>query len=420
MIFFRNIKRSKSIAAALLAAMLLAGCEPSQQSYNSGYSSDTHLPNSDNGESSDLGGSSESVSGGGHSNSSDNSQNNPQSGSSTSDNAGESSSGDSSGESVSGSSGGMTSPASSEPGGERPGVSDSNSTGSASSSSSSDSSTVKPPDPPVQVVIPDFEVPASPGVNVFSAANGWVDYTNASKGYISAKYTGDKARSKLRIAANGETYTYDLSVGGVIEYFPLSIGNGTYTVILFELIEGSSYSIVLQEQFEVSITDPRSPFTYSNRYVDYNESSQCVYKAAELCTGKTDNISKIAAIFKWVTDNISYDNQLATNAPKTYYPDPDKTMQKRTGICYDYASLMAAMLRSQGIPTRLVIGYAGSTKHAWNEIYTEQTGWITPELFLANNGYNTADATFYSGAADKKQIADYISNPANYSSLYYY
>lgn len=247
-----------------------------------------------------------------------------------------------------------------------------------------------------------------------------MDYSNASKGYISAKYAGDKARSKLRLSANGETYTYDLSVGGVIEYFPLSIGNGVYKVELFEQVSGTGYSFVLQNEFEVNISDPRSPFTYPNRYVNYNAGSECVYKAAELCAGKTDVISRIAAIFGWVTENITYDDVLAANAPKTYYPDPDRTMSKRTGICYDYASLMAAMLRSQGIPTRLVIGYAGSVKHAWNEIYTVQTGWITPELFLANNGYNTADATFYAGAENKQQIADYISNNANYSSLYYY
>lgn len=398
--------------AALLAATM-SGCELSGMSSSAvNGTSDTHSVDPSDNESS-----SESSSGGLDSSdiSDDSGGSSTDSSDSVDPNSADSSPGD-----VSGSSGESPGNSSSGNSGESSGGNSSSDSNSSSSNSTTSSSTAVEPKPPVPVVIPDFEVPTSPGVNIFSAASGWVDYSNASKGYISAKYTGSKSRSKLRIEANGETYTYDLTVGGVVEYFPLSIGNGTYTVTLYELISGSDYSTVLKKQFEANITNPRSPFTYPNRYVDYSDKSECVYKAAELCAGKSDNISKIAAIFQWITDNVTYDYELAKTAPKTYYPDPDRTMQKRTGICYDYASLMAAMLRSQSIPTRLVIGYAGDTKHAWNEIYTEQTGWITPELLLKNNGYNTVDATFYAGADNKSKIVEYIQNPANYSAIYYY
>ena len=104
-----------------------------------------------------------------------------------------------------------------------------------------------------------------------------------------------------------------------------------------------------------------------------------------------------------------------------YVPDPDRALSKGSGICYDYASLMAAMTRSQGIPTRLVIGYASKDiYHAWNEVWTDETGWITPELLLSQKGYNIVDATFYAGSADKASIAGYISDSGNYASLYYY
>ncbi len=298
--------------------------------------------------------------------------------------------------------------------------------GGASSSQQTASSSSKPPkdpDPPPVVVIPDIAVPTSPGTKLVTAKNGAIDYSNADQGYVSAKYTGDKAKCKLQIKSNGETYNFDVTVGGKTEYFPLSMGNGTYTITLLELVEGTaaSYSVVLRQDIEVNMYNPRSPFTYSNRYVSYSKSSDCVYKAAELCAGKNGNIEKIAAIFQWVTENVSYDYALAASVQKGYTPDPDTTLKKKTGICFDYASLMAAMLRSQSIPTRLVIGNASpDIYHAWNEIYTEQTGWITPELLLKNNGYNIADATFYSTAKNKQQIADYISNTSNYYSIYYY
>lgn len=292
---------------------------------------------------------------------------------------------------------------------------------STESSAPNSSSTIekKPP-----VVIPDVAVPTSPGVKTIAAACGVVDYSNASQGYISAKYTGTRGKAKFRMEANGEVYTHDLNVNGNAEYFPLSCGNGTYKITIYEQVEGTSYSVGLQGSIDVNMPNPRAPFTYPNAYVNYNKNSQAVKKAAEVCAGKTGSIEKIAAVFSWVTSNITYDYNLAATVTSGYMPDPDRTISQKKGICYDYASLMAAMLRSQGIPSRLVKGYAASSPepiyHAWNEVYTEQTGWITPELLLKNNGYNIVDATFYAGSNDKKQISDYISNNGNYSDLYYY
>ena len=40
-------------------------------------------------------------------------------------------------------------------------------------------------------------------------------------------------------------------------------------------------------------------------------------------------------------------------------PSVDETLKTKKGICFDYAALMTAMLRSQGIPTKLEIGYQG-------------------------------------------------------------
>ena len=41
------------------------------------------------------------------------------------------------------------------------------------------------------------------------------------------------------------------------------------------------------------------------------------------------------------------------------------------GICYDYAVLFAAMLRSVDIPTKLSMGYKSDINyyHAWNQVY---------------------------------------------------
>lgn len=289
-----------------------------------------------------------------------------------------------------------------------------------SSTLPSSSSSVKP-EPPVVVTVPDFPVPTSPGTNVANASKGWIDYSNASKGYISAKYTGSKSKLKLRIQCAGYEKPYDHDVTpGITEYFPLSLGTGDYTVTLYENTQGSDYTKVVSCSFTVNISSLQ-PFTYSNRYSVYNSSSNCVYKAAELCAGKSGTIDKIAAIFEWVTSNVKYDYDLAATVQSGYVPDPDRTFKSKTGICFDYASLMCAMLRSQGIPTRLVIGWASpDIYHAWNEVYTEETGWITPELMLKKAGWNLVDSTFYASSSNKSQIASYISNSSNYTVRYYY
>ncbi len=298
-----------------------------------------------------------------------------------------------------------------------------------SSSSSSKSSSSKQPEnqssssssPPPQVVIPNIEVPTSPGTAVINATGAVVDYSNAGNGYISVKYTGSSKRVKFRYTFSDKTYTFDIPVDGTVVYLPLSCGSGSYTFSVFENIEGNTYSTLVKETVSINISSSTKPYTYPNQFVSYNKNSQCVKKAAELCAGMTGAIDKISAIFLYISDNVTYDYNLASTVKSGYIPNPDKTLSSKKGICFDYASLMSAMLRSQGIPTRLVVGYASpDIYHAWNEVYTEQTGWITPELLMNNKGYNIADATFYSSAKDKKTISDYIMNSTNYSAVYYY
>ena len=57
---------------------------------------------------------------------------------------------------------------------------------------------------------------------------------------------------------------------------------------------------------------------------------------------------------------------------------------------------MYAIRSYYGIPTKLVKGYASpqGLYHAWNQVYTAETGWITVDIQLVNSGFNTLDATF--------------------------
>ncbi|MBQ3162464.1 MAG: transglutaminase domain-containing protein [Oscillospiraceae bacterium] len=274
--------------------------------------------------------------------------------------------------------------------------------------------------PRAEVIIPEIKTPLASGVSVAESDKAEIDFSCADEGYISAVYTGKSERAKLRVRCGDVQYDHDLASDGTREFFPL-MGDGSYSVKVYELVTGKSYGEAVSAEFEVKIISSTGMYLYPNKYSDFDSKSESVKKAAELCVGIDDKVEKIAAIFGYVTENITYDKKLAATVTSGYIPDPDRTLENGKGICFDYASLMVAMLRSQSIPTRLVIGYAEpDIYHAWNEIYTEETGWITPELFLKKKGFNIADATFYAGNSNKEKIADYIEDESNYSAIYRY
>lgn len=275
--------------------------------------------------------------------------------------------------------------------------------------------------PPAEVIIPEVKTVSSPGEKTFTAGDSFIDYSNASKGYISVRYGGNSDKVRVLIKCGSSTYDYMLPGDNKIRYFPLSCGSGEYTLQLWEHDHDNFYANPIDETVSLTVSDEVAMFLYPNYYVEFDQQSNVVKKSAEVCAGAEGTIEKIAAIFGYITDNVAYDKQLAATVQSGYVPNPDATLKNLKGICFDYSALFAAMARAQGIPTRLVIGYASpDIYHAWNEVYTTETGWITPELFLKQSGYNLLDSTFYAGASDKSQISDYISTKSNYTALYYY
>lgn len=274
--------------------------------------------------------------------------------------------------------------------------------------------------PPAAPSPPQINPVSSPGTSTFTAENIVFDYSNAAKGYVSVDYTGT-TRLKLLLKLGSGQFDYDIYPGRGVQYITLAQGSGTYTVEIYEMLDNGKFVNSVNQTFSASIADEVNMFTYRNFYIEFNENSACVAKASEVCAGCTSALDKIAAVFKYVTDNITYDKQKAATVTSGYIPDPDKVLAAKTGICFDYASLTAAMLRSQGVPTRLITGYANpNIYHAWNEVYTPTTGWIAVEIMLDGTGFKRIDATFYASAANKQSFAEYIANSNNYSNVYVY
>lgn len=270
---------------------------------------------------------------------------------------------------------------------------------------------------PVKVTVPKIATGNFTGAKTLENDIASVDISDAASGVVQVSYKGSCSNVKVRITMGDNVYDYGLSGSAV---YPLQSGSGEYNVKVLENISGKTYAIALDESFSAEVSD-FSPYLLPTQYISFSQSDNCVKKAAELCAGCDSDAEKIAAIFKYVTDNISYDKQLAASVKSGYIPDPDSTLAKGTGICFDYASLFAAMCRSQSIPTKLVMGYIqGNMYHAWNEVYTKETGWVTLDLFIEKNKWNLLDPTFYASADNKSDAAEYMSDKDGYSAVYYY
>ena len=217
-------------------------------------------------------------------------------------------------------------------------------------------------------------------------------------------------------------YTFQLNNSGNYEVIPITEGSGSYTVSVLKVTSAGKGTVMFKQALNVSVSDSFLPFLTPNQFGMYNSGSSCVALSSTLCGGNKDTIAKTAASYDYVINNISYVST-AENGANGYIPVPDTVLANKSGICFDYASLMAAMLRSQKIPTKVVVGYAGDIYHAWISVYVDGSGWIDGYIYFDGNKWNRMDPTFAASAKDEndyKSIVDFISDGSNYSVIYYY
>ena len=244
-----------------------------------------------------------------------------------------------------------------------------------------------------------------------------LDVSCLEQGYVAVSATSDK-RLKFQVIKDDMTYNYDLPSNGTPGIFPLQCGNGNYRFRVMENVVDKKYSELYSFTCDVWMQDEFQPFLRPSSYVNYNRDSACVQKAAELAAGAADELGIVSAVYNYVCGQVTYDRDKAATVRSGYLPTPDETMRTGKGICFDYAALTASMLRSQGIPTKMIFGYVApqGLYHAWNMFYTPQSGWVTVSFEARGENWNRMDLTFSANGAD----ADFIGDGSNYSDVYFY
>ena len=157
--------------------------------------------------------------------------------------------------------------------------------------------------------------------------------------------------------------------------------------------------------------ETRAPFPLRNlgpELAEYLQSTEQVQAdnprirrlAAELAKGVKTEYDAVLRIVSWVVDHVRY-----VNPPVRY--DALYSLETGKGNCQNYSHLSAALLRSLGIPTRIVVGVTlnqpydinwkqgvltfkmGQGRHSWIEAWFPDLGWVPfdPQnsiLFVSN------------------------------------
>lgn len=276
---------------------------------------------------------------------------------------------------------------------------------------SSGNSSAEPPSySPLKVLIPE-----SPGKKTIGYSPLILDISNIDQGYLTARSEAEDQKMNVQLTAeDGVIYSYFINPGenAVI---PFTNGSGTYQVCCYQQVSNSQYAALFADTLDVKLDNEFFPFLYPNQYVNFSPDSQASKLALSIVPEDTSDVNALQALYDYVVKNVSYDYDLAENVDAGYLPDVDRTLKTGKGICFDYASLMTAMLRSRDIPCKLQIGYAGSIKHAWIDVYIRSRGWVDKAIEFSGESWSRLDPTFDSNSEDKGTIQEYVKDSDNYT-----
>ncbi len=163
----------------------------------------------------------------------------------------------------------------------------------------------------------------------------------------------------------------------------------------FVIQQGDQYQVVSRISFADAASlrhdSTQYPAWVTDKYLQMPDSitPETIALAEELTAEFTNPFDKAIAIRDYLRENIAYNDQIQA-APPGVEPIHYTLFVRPEGYCNYYASAMAIMLRSQGIPARIVSGYAqgvydeetrsyrvrASNAHTWVELYFPTYGWI--------------------------------------------
>jgi len=192
----------------------------------------------------------------------------------------------------------------------------------------------------------------------------------------------------------------------------------------FVLRQGDQYQVSswvsMADGSSLRLASTNYPQWVSERYLQIPETitPETIALAEELTLGLDSPYDKAIAVRDYLRTNIAYNDQIPA-PPDDVEPVHYTLFNAREGYCTYYASAMAIMLRSQGVPARVISGYVqgeydeasesyrvrAENAHTWVEVYFPGYGWIqfepTQSIPVAERPNSALDAA---GVLDQSDI----------------
>jgi transglutaminase-like putative cysteine protease len=140
------------------------------------------------------------------------------------------------------------------------------------------------------------------------------------------------------------------------------------------------------EQLRRSGTDYPEAIRSSYLQLPESTSPRVRERAAEIAGGQDNPYDTAVAIEQWLEENKRY--SLTVERPEGDVAEAF-LFEMDAGYCTYYATTMVTLLRAQGVPARLAVGYTpgeqvsdgryvvrGLDSHAWVEVYFADVGWV--------------------------------------------
>lgn len=238
-------------------------------------------------------------------------------------------------------------------------------------------------------------------------------FEDNENGIVTIRYNNkDNVKMKVRVSKDKKNYYYNLFDGENEIDIPLNMGNGSYTIKILKNIVDNRYSVVTTTEISLDLKDDEVVYTESNVIVDFELTDKSIEKANSLTKYCRTEEEVINVIYKYVIQNFVYDYDHVKQKASTYgyIPDIEVVYKNKEGICYDISAIMAAMMRSQGIKVKLVMGYTPNISgyHAWNSVYNEEE-----EHWFA------IDGTYDIGMKRLKRKYYMVKKASNYEDIKY-
>ena len=207
---------------------------------------------------------------------------------------------------------------------------------------------------------------------------------------------------KLQVNPNSKVFCYD-EPGGTVHYFGVRSAHPILEIVAEAVVE-----TYLENPFEdlnlnlpdwhlydeSSLRQANAEYLAESPYIPINDEVREIAEAVrkESNSAVSDFLRKLGS---WIHESLTYDPDATHVHTKIH-----EVLVIRAGVCQDFAHLMIACCRSQGIPARYVSGYlyvggidgmrGEQATHAWLECLLPNGKWLAVDPtndLLVNDRY---------------------------------